>query len=305
MQPGATAIAVFAASVMVRFAHAEEPPRPAVDPEEAVLRCYGIHGRNGTLTGSVDVTVTVDAAGRATGVVTPPGTEERLAAAAQCVGVSLRYQPALENDLAVPGTFKMTVPFPSVPSFKYPLRNAIDYCHAPWALNDVYEGTVDVMMRVGGDGRVKEHMLPGGTLPWMTEAAKCVADRVEFFPASWRAKTVDAWVIVPLEFQLTTNKHLDAEIIAPTVRSKEAIIVDAYRRCYPEGRTDSAQIHYRITITEGGRVRKVELIGESTDKAMEDAGICILRSISFIAARRNGRAVESTLNWPVLVRPPG
>ncbi len=305
MQAMAAAFALLVAGTMPSFSHADEPPRPAVDPEEAVLRCYGIHGRGGTLTGSVDVTVSVDAAGRATGVVTPPGTDERLAAAAQCVGVTLRYLPALENEVAVPGKFQMTVPFPSLPSFKYPLRNAIDYCHAPWALNDVYEGTVDVKMRVGADGKVKEHILPAGTLPWMTDASKCVADRVEFFPASWRAKTVDAWVIVPLEFQLTTNKHLDAEIIPPTIRSKEEAIADAYRRCYPEGRSDALQVHYRITITEGGRVRKVESLDDSTDTAMADAGACILRSISFVAAKRNGRAVESTLNWPVLVRPPG
>jgi TonB family protein len=301
-------LAAFIAAISVvspRVFAADLPPRPATELQDAVLKCHAIHSRNGPVTGTVEITISVDAAGRATGVATPPGTDLRVAAAAQCVGLALRYQAAVQADIAVPGQLTLSVQFPTLPSLKHPLRSTIDYCHAPWARKDRYEGTMDLIMRVGRDGKVKEYLMPAGTLPWMTEAAKCVADRLEFYPASLRTTTVESWAILPLEFNLTMNPHFDAEVTPPTLRSSEEAVLDAYRRCYPAERTETARIEYRITITKGGRVRKAEVLNESGDPALDEAGICILRSLAFIAARRNGRAVESTLNWPILVRPPG
>lgn len=49
---------------------------------------------------------------------------------------------------------------------------------------------------------------------------------------------------------------------------------------------------------------KAELLESSGNTALDEAGACILRYLAFVAARRNGRAGESTLNWPILVRPP-
>ncbi len=284
---------------------ADLPPRPDGEMQDAVLKCHAIHSRHGPVTGTVELKVSVDAAGRATGVATPPGTDERVAAAAQCVGLALTYHAAVEAEVAVPGQLQLPVLFPTLPSLKYPLRSTIDYCHAPWARKDRYEGTIDLIMRVGRDGKVKEYLMPAGALPWMTDAVKCVADRLEFYPASLRATTVESWAVLPLEFNLTANPHFDAEVTPPTLRSSEESILEAYRRCYPAERTETARIEYRITVTPGGRVRRAEVLSESGDVALDQAGICILRSLSFVAARRNGRAVESTLNWPILVRPPG
>ena len=64
-------------------------------------------------------------------------------------------------------------------------------------------------------------------------------------------------------------------------------------------------IAYRITVAKTGRVRRADLLESSGHAALDEAGACILRSLAFVAARRNGRAVEATLNWPILVRPPG
>jgi hypothetical protein len=291
--------------VLLGAADADLAPRPATELQDVVLRCHAIHSRNGPVTGAVEITVSVDAEGRATGVATPPGTEERVAAAAHCVGISLRYQAAVQREVPVAGQLTLPVLFPTLPSLKYPLRNTIDFCHAPWARKDQYEGTMDLVMRVGPDGKVKEYLMPSGTLPWMTEAAKCVADRLEFYPAFLRTTTVESWTILPLEFNLSMNPQFDAEVTPPALRSDEEAILDAYRRCYPAGRTEMARIEYRITITEGGRVKKVEALNEGGNPALDAAGVCILRNLTFVAARRNGRSVESTLNWPILVRPPG
>ena len=97
---------------------ADLPPRPIAEVQDSVLKCHAIHSRNGPVTGTVDVTVSVDAAGRATGAATPPGTDERVAAAAQCVGLALRYQAAIESDVAVPGQLTLPVQFPTLPSLK-------------------------------------------------------------------------------------------------------------------------------------------------------------------------------------------
>lgn len=301
--------------LLVMLALAEDvgdrPPRPTTDLVETVMRCHSMHGRNGTLTGTVDITVSVGADGRPSAVVTPPGTSDHLAAAAQCVGVMLRYQPALRDGVAVAEKLELSVPFPDLPTIKGQLRSVTDYCHAPGTLVDLKEGSLNMLARVGTDGRIQEYELPDGVLPWMVQAAQCVARELEFDPAVLRttlvesSTLVESWVIVPLEFQLTPYKAWDSEVAPPRLRSKGAAILAAYQHCYPDGSNAEARINYRITVAKTGRVRKAELLKSSGDPALDQAGICILRNLAFVAARRNGRAVESTLNWPILVRPPG
>jgi TonB family protein len=281
------------------------PARPAGEANDAVLHCFAIHNRNGPVTGTIEITVTVNAEGKATAVTTPPGVEERLAAAAQCAGVMLTYAPAKRDGVPAEDQLVLPVTFPTLPTPRLPVRSAIDYCHAPWAFDDLKEGELDLPVLVGRDGKVKEFLLPGGILPWMSEAARCVAGKLEFYPAVLRTTLVEAWTVVPLDFNLTRNPHLDSEVTPPTLRSDEAAIMAAYRKCYPAGHAGEARINYRITISRGGRAYRVELLESSGDPALDQAGICILRNLSFVAARRNLRSVESTLNWPILVRPPG
>jgi len=188
------------------------------------------------------------------------------------------------------------------------MRRAIEYCQPaidPLAtLSGAYEGELDLVVRVGRDGRVVETILPEGILPWMEKAARCVADRLAFFPARLRLVAVESWVVVPVDFNLSRKQHEQVRLDAPTVRSDDAQIIAAYRNCYPPSRDDEQLITYRITVTAGGRVRKAELVRTSDDDALDQAGICILRGLVFVPARRNGKNVESTLTWPILVRPP-
>ena len=90
----------------------------------------------------------------------------------------------------------------------------------------------------------------------------------------------------------------------PTLRSDDEQILAAYRDCYPAGRRDEMKINYRITVTDGGRVRKAEVATSSGDAQLDEAGVCILRRLIFVPARRNGVNVEATVGWPILVRPP-
>jgi TonB family protein len=304
----AATTALAAATLAQAGEHVSQPPRPLGNPGNATDNCYALHSRSGVVAGEVEVTIMVDAEGRVTGASSPAGTEERLAAAAQCVAVTMHYSPATLDGEPVAGKVTLAVGFPNPPSLREPARKAIEYCQPaidPLAtLNNAYEGELDLLVRVGKDGRVVETVLPEGVLPWMEKAAGCVAGRLAFFPARLHLVAVESWAVVPLDFNLTRDPHERARLDAPTVRSGEEQILDAYRKCYPPGRNDEQRINYRITITDGGRVRKAEVIRSSGDDTLDQAGICILRNLIFVPARRNGQNVEATVNWPMLVRPP-
>ena len=299
-------------ALMPRIAFAQDtgfhPPRVLGNLSNATDNCYAMHSRSGVVTGEVEVTVMVDAQGRVTGASSPAGTEERLAAAAQCVAITMRYQPAALDSEPVAGRVTLDVGFPSPPSLRQDVRRAIEYCQPAidplTTLSGAYEGELDLVVRVGRDGRVAEIILPEGILPWMEKAARCMADRLAFYPARLRLVAVESWAVVPVDFNLSRKQHEQVRLDAPTVRSDDAQIIAAYRNCYPPGHDDERLITYRITVTAGGRVRKAELVGTSGDDALDQAGICILRTLVFVPARRNGKNVESTLTWSILVRPP-
>lgn len=332
------AMSGLATAAMATPASGAESREPAVasDLVESTLACYANYAHTGPLTGTVEISVAVDANGRATSVATPAGTPNRMAAAAQCVGVRLQYLPALRDGLPVAAKLELTVEFPTLPEVRGELQRVVDYCHAPWTDADVrlgttvrnaagypirnrraeeidarvasarsnaLEGSVNLVARVGKDGRIKDYQLPGGTLEWMQDAVKCVADRLEFYPARLRTELLESWTLLPLTFGLSEVQHLDAEIDPPRPRSDEESILAAYRKCYPEGQTAMVTILYRITVAKTGRVRKAELLEPSGNAALDEAGACILRSLVFFPARRGVRDVESTLNWPILVRP--
>jgi TonB family protein len=331
--PALAWLAAVAADAQERDRHA----RPLSDALDATIHCYESYAVSGPLTGSVEIAVTVGADGQATSVTTPPGTGDRMAAAAQCVGVRLAYRPALSDGEPVTGRLMLTVEFPTLPQVRGELQRVVDYCHAPWTEADVrlgttvrnaagypirnrraeeidarvasarsnaLEGSVNLVARVGKDGKIRDYQLPGGTLEWMQEAVKCVVERLEFYPARLRTELLESWTQVPLSFGLSEVQHLAAEIDPPRPRSDEQSILAAYRRCYPAGQTAMITIHYRITVAKTGRVRKAELLEPSGNAALDEAGVCILRNLAFTPARRNGINVESTLNWPILVRPP-
>jgi TonB family protein len=262
------------------------------------------------VSGEAHVTVSVSAEGRVTGAASAPGTPEPLASAAQCVAVTMKFEPARDADgQPMPGKSVVSVGFPTPPQLRQDLGRAIQYCQPALqplvTLNNAYEGTLDLLVKVGKDGRVLETVLPEGVLPWMEEAAACLKDRLDFYPARLRLEAVESWIMVPVDFNLTRGQHERVRLDPPTVRSGDEKIIEAYRECYPTGRSDEARINYRITVTDGGRVRKAEVVASSGDPALDEAGACILRRLHFVPARRNGVNVESAVAWPILVRPPG
>jgi len=284
------------------------PPRAIGSPSDATENCYRLHSRDGEVTGEAEVTVSVSAEGRVTGASSAPGTPEPLASAAQCVAVTMKFEPALENDQPVAGKLTVAIGFPTPPQLRQDLTRAVQYCQPAIqplvTLSAAYEGRLDLLVKVGKDGEVIETVLPEGVLPWMEVAARCLEDRLDFYPARLKLEPVESWTMLAVDFNLSRNPHEQVRLDAPTLRSGEEQILAAYRGCYPAGRTDEAKVNYRITITDGGRVRQAEVVGSSGDAALDEAGVCILRRLVFVPARRNGVNVESTVGWPILVRPP-
>ncbi len=300
--------AVLCLSVTAAFAE-DRPPRALGSPGNATDNCFRLHSRSGEVSGEAQVTVSVDADGRVSGATTAPGTPEPLAAAAQCVAVTMKFEPALSGEQPVAGKATVAIGFPTPPQLRQDLQRAIAYCQPAIqplvTLNAAYEGRVDLLVKVGKDGRVVETVLPDGVLPWMEKAAECLEERLDFFPARLDLAAVESWTLVPVDFNLSRNPHERVRLDAPTVRSSDEQILEAYRDCYPAGRSDEVKVNYRITVTDGGRVRKAEVVNSSGDDALDEAGLCILRRLVFVPARRNGANVEATLNWPILVRPAG
>jgi len=259
------------------------------------------------------VTVSVSAQGRVTGATSAPGTPEPLASAAQCVAVMMKFEPALANRTPVAGKATVAIGFPTPPQLRQGLTRAIQYCQPAiqpsFALGrtqgNAFEGKLDLLVKVGKDGKVQETVLPPGVLPWMEEAAACLKERLDFFPARLRLEAVESWSMLPIDFNLTRDRHEDVRLEAPALRSEAEQILEAFSDCYPSDRRDQVRIQYRITVDEGGRVRKAEVATSSGDAALDAAGACILRRLLFVPARRNGVNVEATVGWPILVRPPG
>lgn len=286
------------------------PPRSLGSPSDATDTCYRLHSRAGQVTGAANVTVSVAADGRVTAAASAPGTPEPLASAAQCVAVTMKFDPALQDGAPVAGRVVVDIGFPTPPQLRQDLARAVEYCQPaiqPLVKlnNSAYEGTLDLLVKVAPDGKVTDTVVPEGTLPWMAAAADCLKGRLDFYPARLDLKAVESWAMVPVHFNLTRGGHEHVRLDAPTLRSTDEQILEAYRGCYPAGRTDEAKVNYRITVNAGGRVKKAELVASSGDRELDEAGLCILKRLYFTPTRRNGVNVESTLGWPILVRPPG
>ena len=149
---------VLCLSAGAAFAEAATPPRSLGSPANATDNCYRLHSREGEVAGEAQVTVSVSAAGRVTGATSAPGTPEPLASAAQCVAVTMRFEPAREDGQPVAGKLTVAIGFPTPPQLRVDLVRATTYCQPAvqplTTLNSAYEGTARPAGQ-GGQGRAR------------------------------------------------------------------------------------------------------------------------------------------------------
>lgn len=162
------------------------------------------------------------------------------------------------------------------------------------------EGRVLVHATIGPDGKVGQYRLSPGVESWQVETAKCVMELMRFEPATKNGSPVSAEAKIPLNLSLIGSE----ELTMPKLASSELEVEDAYRACYPADELAIAEPRYRVTLSKLGKVTKVELVESAGLDSLDQAGICMLKRLSFQAARRGREPVQSTAIMPILLRPP-
>ena len=179
-------------------------------------------------------------------------------------------------------------------------QHAISSCYEYSARRQGYVGRVMVKALIGTDGRVISHELIQGVEPWQAKSAECVLGVLRFEPATRNTVPVVAEATVPVAFSLEGSPPASLPLVTTPHSEFEGII----RRCYPPEEAAIQEINYRVTIAASGKARKIELVESSGVASLDQAGRCVLESLTFEPARRGKTAIESTAVMPILLRPP-
>lgn len=318
-------------SILTSMAAGVEPDSPVAgeavlpqlvgNPAAEVERCRRAWSRGGEVSGVVEVTLFLDARGRVTGMTTPANSDPQAAQAAQCAVLGLRYEPAVRDGQPVPGSLVVPIGFITPPAVtRNPEYFEWRRCYKDSWRNEGLEGRVDVQFTLDASGKLLSHEIPPDTEPWLAEAADCLIRRYRFKAGLNRGVPVQTSGTLPMTFHVTrVRTEVFAETWAPTISglkrrmpdrtqpspaATDEEIVAAYRACYPVDHGGSAEVTYEITVGVKGDVQEVELVRGSGDERLDAAGACILRRLRFHPAMINRHAVESIVNWPILVRQP-
>lgn len=270
----------------------------------AAWECRRLHDPNRYIDDSVVADITIDAQGQPTGVVLPEGVRGNLEQLALCTAIRLRFKPVVHDGVARGGTTRMTLSFHLPPSIKrYDGRLA--YLCSRKALPDPEIAARFVIeVTISDTGWVLGHQMPPDAEPWMEKMAGCVLKALEFNPARKNGRPVEATATIPIITGPDGIRTSLREIVRPRPKSTDAEILDAYRKCYPPGMTAEAKVGYRITVSTLGRVLRTEVIEGSGNAGLDEAGACILKELHFEPATLDGVLIQTTIGWPLLVRPP-
>lgn len=165
------------------------------------------------------------------------------------------------------------------------------------------EGRAIIIVTIEPDGSVSEVDFPAGIEPWQQKAAECVLRMTEFNPGTLNGKPVAAQAMLPLNFFLTYAPGEHADISWPKLRSDPRAVEEAYRSCYPADTLAMQVANYRVMIGADGRARRIKLLESGGDARLDQAGICVIRKLRFVPARRGSEDIQSTITLPLPVRP--
>jgi TonB family protein len=167
------------------------------------------------------------------------------------------------------------------------------------------EGQVTVLLTVAPDGKVTEVELPAGSPPWMSKAVRCVVDKLQIRAATRDGVPVEARATLPINFAVAqSDGQPPPQTAMPTLRSDKAELEATYRACYPATLTAEEAVVYRFTIGVDGLARGTSVVNGSGDRRLDKAGACVIGKLRFMPALRGGQALQATVTWTVLVRPP-
>jgi TonB family protein len=270
----------------------------------AARECRRLHDPNSYIDDSVVADITVDPQGQPTGVVFPEGARGTLEQLALCTAIKLRFKPVVRDGVARGGSTRMTLSFQLPPSIKR-YDGGLAYRCSRKALPDPdIAARFVIEVTISDTGWVLGHQMPPDAEPWMDKMAGCVLKALEFNPARRNSRPVEATVTIPIVTGPEGIRTSLREIVRPRPGSTDDEILDAYRKCYPPGMTAEARVSYRITVSTLGRVLRTEVIEGSGNARLDEAGACILKELRFEPATVDGVLIQTTIGWPLLVRPP-
>lgn len=96
-----------------------------------------------------------------------------------------------------------------------------------------------------------------------------------------------------------------ADYVGPVLRMGDARLAGLIDRCYPAAarrRNEAGRVDVRVTIDAAGTAGAYGVAQGSGFPALDAAVGCVLRRLEFEPARRDGSAVEATVQLPVVFR---
>lgn len=183
-------------------------------------------------------------------------------------------------------------------------QEAVNRCY-PWqSRRENEDARINVTVIIEPDGSVREVRTPDGTPDHLARAARCVGEQLRFTPATVGGKSVVSEATVPIDLSVAREGRRNAPVLSPTLAATEPEIVAAHAACWPDGFDRRGEPLVEITVDVTGTVTWSRIARSSGDGTVDDIGRCIIHSLRFNPATRDGAPVESRVNWPVRVYPP-
>ena len=161
-------------------------------------------------------------------------------------------------------------------------------------------GRVVVGVSIAADGNPTVVSVPPGTVDWQEETARCAVRTMSFEPGTRDGVPVAAEVDVPINFSIEGT----ADVTYLRVATSDEELERALRHCYPADEISMATPKFRVDVDSRGRTVDFELVESSGVATLDEAGACMLESISFQPTKQGDRPVSSTAIVPITVRPP-
>lgn len=169
------------------------------------------------------------------------------------------------------------------------------------------EGSVDVDLVVGSDGKVERAEIQNSTNEIFNEAALSAVRRWEFSPALEEGKPVASGMTVPVVFQLAQLKQKRVSISPPeTQRPRAAPLKPAKFAAAPdpdypaelEEKKIPGEVQIEFTVGEDGAARSPRVLWASHAAFVERA-LRALEQTKFQPARQGLLSKASTMQYPV------
>lgn len=180
------------------------------------------------------------------------------------------------------------------------VADQVSRCYSRFARRTSQMGRVVARVNVAPDGSATVASLPPGIEPWQEQTARCVVQALPFEPGTRDGVPVAAEVEMPIAFMIEGVE----EVTYLSVATSQEEIERALRHCYPADAISIGTPKFRVAVNSQGRAVKIALVESSGDASLDEAGACVLESISFQPTKQGDQPVSSSAIIPVTIRPP-